>query len=105
MSNCFERAVAFVPVLGVMRHVCSLHTQARSEAPSQRFPLERVIAVVRSLEFFEQNPDDAAYQDALADYREIAAIAPVTLARALEFVMSDLPARVESETRDLEKPF
>ena len=104
MSHCTEPATAFVPILGMMRHVCETHAGAASRAPSQRFSLDRGVEIVRRLEQWEQNPDTNEYERALAEYREIEALAPITLARALDIVLHTSPARVGPET-DVEKPF
>lgn len=104
MSDCFEPATACVPILGVLRHVCDAHAGGASRAPSQRFSQSRVVEMLRQLERCEQqDPDADEYERALAEYRELAALAPITLSRALDIVLHTSPARVESET--LVKPF
>lgn len=106
LSNCFERAVARIPVLGVPRFVCSLHAGSTSEpTPIERYSLGEVVEIIRTLERVEHYPGTDEYDVALSDYRHAESIVPVTFARAMEVVMSDPPVRVGPETRDIEKPF
>lgn len=106
-DNCFEPAVAFKPVLGVMRHLCALHAGGRGEATTTTTmptPLEDAIELVKRLEYYEHNQNFDGYEVTLAEYEQLAASQPITLARAIKHVLDSTSAPAVG-TGDLPKPF
>jgi hypothetical protein len=90
LDNCFDKAVARIPVLGVLRHVCAFHAGGGSE-PEAATSLDDAIGLVRMLEYYETRQHFDGYDVTLADFRRLWNEQPVTAARALWAVLQHEP--------------
>ena len=103
MTSCHEKAIAFVPVLGTMRHVCRRH--AGTTRPLQKDePLKRAITLIERLEYYERHDHFDGYEIALAEYFDALESIPIAMQRAMQIVLSRRPSERTARPAP-EKPF